>query len=76
MIKIAFFDTKEYDKASFARYEKTGEIEFKFLETKLTEDTVDLAMTMEIVVKAGGYEVTLSHNAYVPVTQSFLNLRH
>ena len=49
MIKIAFFDTKEYDKASFARYEKPGEIEFKFLETKLTEDTVDLANDCDVV---------------------------
>ncbi len=49
MIKIAFFDTKEYDKASFARYEKPGEIEFKFLETKLTEDTVELANDCDVV---------------------------
>ena len=49
MIKIAFFDTKEYDKASFARYEKPGEIEFKFLETKLTEDTVELANECNVV---------------------------
>ena len=49
MIKIAFFDTKEYDKASFARYEKPGEIEFKFLETKLTEDTAELANDCDVV---------------------------
>ena len=49
MIKIAFFDTKEYDKASFARYENPGEIEFKFLETKLTEDTVELANDCDVV---------------------------
>ncbi|MBR5088003.1 MAG: 2-hydroxyacid dehydrogenase [Ruminiclostridium sp.] len=48
-MKIAFFDTKEYDKASFARYEKPGEIEFKFLETKLTEDTVELANDCDVV---------------------------
>ena len=49
MIKIAFFDTKEYDKASFARYEKPGEIEFKFLETKLMEDTAELANDCDVV---------------------------
>ena len=49
MIKIAFFDTKEYDKASFARYGKPGEIEFKFLETKLTEDTAELANDCDVV---------------------------
>ena len=43
MIRIAFFDTKEYDRSSFARYEKPEDIEFKFLETKLTEDTAELA---------------------------------
>ena len=40
-MKFAFFDTKDYDKASF---EKTKtDIEFKFLEPRLTEDTVELA---------------------------------
>ena len=48
MIKVAFYDTKEYDRASF---EKTGssEIEFKFLETKLTADTADLAKGCDAV---------------------------
>jgi Lactate dehydrogenase and related dehydrogenases len=49
MIKTAFFDTKEYDKASFSRYEKAGEFEFKFLETKLTEDTAELAKDCDVV---------------------------
>ena len=49
MIKIAFFETKEYDKASFAPYEKEGEIEFKFLETKLTEMTAELARGCDAV---------------------------
>lgn len=42
-MKFAFFDTKPYDKPSF---EKCGEqygVRFKFFETKLNEDTVDLA---------------------------------
>ncbi len=49
MIKTAFFDTKEYDKASFQKYEKTGDLEFKFFETKLTEDTAELAKGCDVV---------------------------
>lgn len=42
-MKIAFFDTKPYDKPSFDRYGAENGIEFKYFETKLNEDTVDLA---------------------------------
>ena len=42
MIKIAFFDTKEYDRTSFEKLAVSG-IRIKFLETKLTEDTAELA---------------------------------
>ncbi len=42
-MKIAFFDTKPYDKPSFEKYGKENGIEFKYFETKLNEDTVDLA---------------------------------
>ena len=34
-MKIAFFDTKEYDRTSFGQYEKEGDIEFKFLDTRI-----------------------------------------
>ena len=43
MIRVAFFDTKEYDRASFEQYNDHSLFEFKFLETKLTEDTAELA---------------------------------
>ena len=43
MKKIAFFDTKPYDKASFEKFGKENGINFKYFETKLNEDTVDLA---------------------------------
>ena len=43
MIKTAFYDTKEYDKPSFEKYGQTHDIKFRFLETKLNEDTVELA---------------------------------
>ena len=42
-MKIAFFDTKPYDKPSFEKFARDNDIEFKYFETKLNEDTVDLA---------------------------------
>ncbi len=49
MIRVAFFDTKEYDRNSFIQYEKPGEMEFKFLDTKLTKDTAELAKGFDVV---------------------------
>ena len=46
-MKIAFFDTKPYDKPSFDKYGEQYGIEFKYFETKLNEDTAELA---------GGYD--------------------
>ena len=43
MIKVAFYDTKAYDKPSFEHFGDLHGIEFRFLETKLCEDTVALA---------------------------------
>jgi len=42
-MKIAFFDTKPYDKPSFEKYGHEYGVSFKYFETKLTEDTVELA---------------------------------
>lgn len=42
-MKFAFFDAKPYDRPSFDRFGKEKGIEFKYYETKLNEDTVDLA---------------------------------
>ena len=42
-MRFAFFDTKPYDKESFLKASEGKEIEFKFFETKLNEDTVGLA---------------------------------
>lgn len=42
-MKIAFFDAKPYDKPSFEKYGAEKGIKFKYFETKLNEDTVDLA---------------------------------
>jgi D-lactate dehydrogenase len=49
MMKVAFFDTKPYDKPSFEHYGKEHDIQFKFLETKLTPDTVELAKGSDAV---------------------------
>ncbi len=47
-MKVAFFDAKDYDKPSFLRF--GGEkIVFKFLETKLDEDTAELAKGCDAV---------------------------
>lgn len=43
MKRIAFFDTKSYDLPTFEKYGREAGIEFKFLESKLNEDTVGLA---------------------------------
>ena len=42
-MKIAFFDAKPYDKPSFDKYGAEGGLEIKYFETKLNEDTVELA---------------------------------
>ncbi len=49
MIKVAFFDTKAYDRPSFELYGKLHDIEYKFLETKLSEDTAELAKGCDVV---------------------------
>lgn len=49
MIRVAFFDTKEYDKASFEIAGTDQDMEFKFLEAKLTEDTAELAKGCDVV---------------------------
>ena len=42
-MKIAFFDAKPYDIPSFEHFGGTQEVEFKYFEAKLNEDTVELA---------------------------------
>lgn len=43
MIQVAFYDTKAYDKPSFLHYGEQHDMQFRFLETKLNEDTAALA---------------------------------
>ena len=42
-MKIAFFDTKPYDKPAFDKYGAENGVTFKYFETKLNEDTAELA---------------------------------
>ncbi len=49
MINVAFFDTKAYDKPSFEHYGSEHDMQFRFLETKLNEDTVELAKGCDAV---------------------------
>ncbi len=49
MIKVAFYDTKAYDKPSFERFGEARGLQFRFLETKLNEDTAALAKGCDAV---------------------------
>ena len=49
MIKVAFYDTKDYDRPSFERYSAQHDMEIRFLETKLNEDTAELAKGCDAV---------------------------
>lgn len=42
-MRIAFFDAKPYDRPFFEKYGKEYGVRFKFFETKLNSDTVELA---------------------------------
>jgi len=48
-VKIAFFDAKEYDIESFNQSNSDNRFDIKYLETKLTEDTADLAAGYDVV---------------------------
>jgi D-lactate dehydrogenase len=48
-IKVAFFDAKEYDIASFNKANMKNEFEFRFFETRLNAETVRLAEGFDVV---------------------------
>ena len=48
-IKVAFFDAKDYDIASFDKANRSGDLKIKYFETKLDEDTVKLAKGYDVV---------------------------
>ncbi len=49
MIKAAVFDAKPYDRPSFEHFGSLHDIQFRFFETKLGEDTVELARGADAV---------------------------
>ncbi len=48
-MKVAFFDTKPYDRPSFDKYAAEHGIKIKYFETKLNEDTAELAAGYDTV---------------------------
>ena len=48
-MKIAFFDTKPYDRPSFDKFSTESGLIIKYFETKLNEDTADLAQGFDAV---------------------------
>lgn len=48
MKTVAFFDTKSYDRESFQKYEN-DDLNFRFFENKLNEDTVSMAACCDAV---------------------------
>ncbi|MBE7060289.1 MAG: 2-hydroxyacid dehydrogenase [Ruminococcaceae bacterium] len=48
-MKIAFFDAKPYDIEAFEKYSDGDSIKIKFYETKLSEDTAELAKGCDVV---------------------------
>ncbi len=48
-MKIAFFDTKPYDRPSFEHFAAKAGMDIKFLEAKLSEDTAGLARGFDAV---------------------------
>ena len=48
-MKVAFFDTKPYDRPGFDRYAAGTELDIKYFDTHLNEDTVSLAAGFDAV---------------------------
>lgn len=49
MIKIAFFDTKEYDKKIFGEYNKEYKYDIKYFDSKLNKETAPLVKGFDVV---------------------------
>ncbi|MBR5766434.1 MAG: 2-hydroxyacid dehydrogenase, partial [Lachnospiraceae bacterium] len=48
-LKVAFFDSKDYDIESFEEAEQAKKFKIKYFDTKLTEDTAKLAKGYDVV---------------------------
>ena len=49
MIKVAFFDTKDYDRKLFDKYNKNFKYEITYFESKLNSETAQLAKGYDAV---------------------------
>ena len=49
MIKVVLYDAKAYDRPSFEHYGQLHDMQFRFIEAKLNEDTVELARGCDAV---------------------------
>ncbi len=49
MVKIAFFDTKDYDKKFFDEYNKKYNYEITYFESKLNSETAELARGFDVI---------------------------
>ena len=49
MIKIAFFDTKDYDKTLFDKYNKNYNYDITYFESKLNSETAPLAKGFDVI---------------------------
>lgn len=58
MLKVAFFDAKEYDKTYFLPKGEEKGISFSFFETRLSEETVSLATGFDAVCTFVSDEIT------------------
>ena len=67
-MKIAMYDTKEYDKVSFEKYSLSRNIEFKFIESKLNIDTADLSNGCD------GVCIFVNDDASAPVIKKLYSL--
>ena len=56
-MNMAFFDTKPYDKQAFDKYGEENGVHFKYFETKLNKDTVELAAGFDGVCVFVNYTV-------------------
>ena len=49
MIKMAFFDAKPYEIEAFRKWNSDGEIDIRYMEHKLNDQTVDSAKGCDVV---------------------------
>ena len=61
MIKIAFFDTKEYDKKIFGEYNKEYKYDIKYFDSQLNKETAPLAKGFDVVCDCCGNSHALSN---------------